>query len=792
MMAGLPKEESMQNRFTRMIFMVIAISSVIVPVIINIKFNSSFIWTISIIFPLLVIVLYPYWKWGLTALFIATSIKYSTELVFNSDTFRDELPSLTTNSIVHSIIFLLIAYLSINSRETGLRLKESEERYKSLFEYNSNMIYSMDVNGKIINGNPTFEKVTGYTGEELSGTSFVPLIVPDYLESTEENFKTAVNGAAIRYESAIFHKDGHLIPLMVTNVPIIVNDEIVGVYGAAIDLTDSKKAEKALKESEERYRKVVELSPKGIIIQRDGVILYANPAALKIVKEEQAIGKSVTDYMLPEYQQLSKERIAQTTSEKEVLPFVEFKLVRKDRKVIDIEVNSTTINYEGDLAILTLFRDITERKRLEEDLNESLKNLEDLKFALDESSIIAITDQKGVIESVNDKFCEISKYAEAELIGQDHRILNSHYHPKEFFKEMWKTIGNGQTWQGEIRNRAKDGGDYWVHTTIVPFLNKKGKPYQYISIRNDITERKKAEDALRESEEQYRLIADNMTDLVCNIDGEGSFKYASPSHETVLGFPAEVYQGELARNWMHEDDQSQVWKVLEEVIMTKESQVFQFRFKNKDASWIWLEGKATPIYDIEGEFQHFLVVSREITERKMFEEKLTYMAYHDTLTGLPNRRFFTERLDQAIKEAGRYKRKFALMYMDMDKFKHINDTLGHDVGDELLVQFAQRVKECLREVDIIARLGGDEFTILLSEIQEEKDAITIADRILYSFEEPWHIGEHIFNTTSSIGIALYPSDGINRNDLMVRADTALYKAKEDGRNNYKMYSYPNE
>lgn len=673
--------------------------------------------------------------------------------------------------------------------KTKETLAEMEERIKALFYSVEDAIYILDLEGNVIDVNPAFEELYGWKREELIG-KLLPIIPKYRYEQHENMLAQAKKGSPIKIKETIcMKKDGTPIEVSLALSPLLdKNGKVLGMTGVTRDILERNQLEKSLKESEERYRKVVEYSPQGIVIHRNNIILYANSAALKIVNEKNIIGKSILDYIHPHYHELSKERLSRMTKEEKEFPFEEFQLVLKSGKIVDVEVNSTTIQLDGEMAVLTIIKDITERKRLERDLNESLKKLADVNFALDESSVLAITNKEGIIEYVNDKFCDISKYSRDELIGQNHRILNSGYHSKEFFQKMWQTIGKGKTWRGEIRNKAKDGTFYWADTTIVPFLNEEGKPYQYISIRTDITERKQAEEALRQSEERYRLIAENMTDFICIINKEGIFTYASPSHEAILEFSYESYKGTHLRDWLHKDEIAPVQNLLTHILKTKKSDSIEFRLSDVKGNWIWFESEVTPFFDEDGQFKHFLFTSREIMERKAFEEKLTHLAFHDTLTQIPNRRLFMDRLNQAIKEAERYERKMAVMFMDMDRFKKINDNLGHDVGDELLKQFAQRVAKCIRESDTLARLGGDEFTVLLPEIQEEQNAIHIAKRILSSLQEPWIIGKHIFHTTSSIGIAFYPADGINTRDLLKHADKALYMAKEDGRNNFKTYS----
>jgi len=320
-----------------------------------------------------------------------------------------------------------------------------------------------------------------------------------------------------------------------------------------------------------------------------------------------------------------------------------------------------------------------------------------------------------------------------------------------------------------------DGSPQYEEVRVVPL-----EADRVLVMIRDISDRKRAELALAESEQRYRMVTENMTDLVCLHDPQGQYLYVTPSCQLLLGYTQPELIGQDPYQLFHPNDIDSTRRA-HELALAGTATPVRYRIRHRSGNYIWLETLTKPIWDEAGHLIHLQTTSREVTDQVRMEQQLRHDALHDALTRLPNRLLLMERLELAIKRTQRHPEfQFALLFIDFDRFKFINDSLGHLIGDELLINIAQRFSELLRETDLVARIGGDEFVLLLEETNSCNEAIHVAERVLQDLQTPFCIqGQEIF-TSASIGIVMGSVASTTADVLLRDADIAMYQAKAKG------------
>jgi PAS domain S-box-containing protein len=517
------------------------------------------------------------------------------------------------------------------------RAQEMSERLAAVVESSDDAIISKTLDGTITAWNHGAEKVFGYPSSEMVGRSMLMLIPSERAGEESEILSRIGRGESVEhFETVRIRKDGTLIDVSATISPIKnISGTVVGASKIARDITERKRSEEALRESlvtsenalKELANQKFALDQHAIVAITDvqGTITYVNDkfCVISQYSEDELIGQNhrilnsghhPKDFFQQMYQAIAKGKVWHG----------EIKNRAKDGSMYWVDTTIVpTLSAEGKPRQYVAIRaDITERKRAEEALvaslvtsENALKELADQKFALDQHAIVAITDVQGTITYVNDKFCVISQYSEDELIGKNHRILNSAHHPKEFFQQMYQAIANGRVWHGEIKNRAKDGSAYWVDTTIVPFMSADGKPRQYAAIRADITERKRAEEALHE---QSRIL-DFAPVLVRDMSSR--IVLWNRGAEKLYGFTGEEALGRVSHELLRTEFPEPVASMEQHLLHTGAWEG-ELLHRRRDGSHIVVSSLWTLHRDVKGLPARILEVNVDITARKQAEEQL--------------------------------------------------------------------------------------------------------------------------------------------------------------------------
>ncbi|HPW22570.1 MAG TPA: PAS domain S-box protein [Smithellaceae bacterium] len=711
-----------------------------------------------------------------------------------------------TSIVYHGKRAALGSFMDITARKhMEEALRQSEERYRTIIEDIEEGYYEVDLQGNFTFASDSICATLGYTREELIGMSYKNYVPNEQFDYVYNIFKKVYEtGKPIKSYSLInIRKNGERIHVEDSVAPLSDKDgKIIGFKGITRDITQRKIMEEILQKSEDYFREITENSSDVIIItESNGNIKYCSRSVERYLgyKPEELTGKNAFNFIYADDLPRAANDYSKAIQTKDTAIPNEFRVVHKDGSVRLFEgLGKNLLDNPSVAGFIMNIRDVTERKQLEiqkEAAQKSLRESEEKYRTILEKMEEGLfeLDLKGNITFVNDAECRKLGYSREELTGMNYRQFqdeNTAKKTRQIFSEVYKKEEPIQLLDVEIIR--KNGSKAFNEISVSLLKDKEGKATGFRGISRDVTVRRQMEEMIRQSEEKYRTIINEVDEWYFEIDLAGNVIFVNDAIVRSVGYPPERLIGLNYKSFTSKERSGEVFKIFRQVYETREpTKNFPYEFVLTDGKITFFELSVFPKLDDQGKVVGFRGVGHDVTERKRTEEQLNYIATHDLLTGLPNRMLLMDRLKMATAQAKRNDQKLALMMLDLDNFKNVNDSLGHMVGDKLLKEISLRLTGRLRQNDTICRLGGDEFIILLPAIERVEDAVEVAKIILESFEQSFICNDHLINSSISIGIAIYPDDAQDIDVLMKNADMAMYYVKAHGRNGYHLFSYAN-
>jgi diguanylate cyclase (GGDEF)-like protein/PAS domain S-box-containing protein len=671
-------------------------------------------------------------------------------------------------------------------------LRASERRAGAVIEQSPMSIHVFSPEGRALTSNASWNELWGLEeGETPQGTNIFEdeqLIESGLLAYVKESLEgVQVATPPLLYDPARVGREGS--PRWLEAYVYPVEDEGGGVLEMVLvieDVTGREEVREELEKSEERFRAMVSNASDIVtVLEPDGTILYDSPAVERVLgyTPDERIGENAFGYVHPDDLGTVREVCAEVARRGGPLT-VEYRHRHKDgsswRYVESVGSKPSGRLGEWSEAIVINTRDVTDRVLAEEKLR--LKD----RAVSESSNAIIITDPSqpdNPLVYVNPAFVRDTGYTAEEAIGRNCRFLQGTDRDQPAINELRIAVREERECTVVVRNYRKDGSLFYNQISIYPVRDEDGRLANYVGVQDDITERVLAEEELRL---KNRAIDASFNGIqIAGPYEEGNpILYVNPHWESMTGYTQQEVLGRNPHFLQGSDRDQPDARRLRGALEEGREWFGVLRNYRKDGALFYNEMYVSPVRD-DGKITHWVGVHNDITERKGMEEQLTYQAFHDSLTGLPNRALFKDRLDQALGRADRLGSTVAILYMDLDNFKYVNDSLGHEAGDELLIGVAERLRWSVRPGDTAARLGGDEFAVLLEEVGGAEDATKVAGRIAEELREPLAIrGQDVF-ASASIGVA--SSARGRAGDLLRDADAAMYEAKREGKNRYKVF-----